>query len=336
MTHHSITILEAGRRVEGAGNVSVLDACLNGGVAVRYNCRSGECGECMARLVSGRVKELPGADPAIFTDSHRRDGMILSCLCYPESDLEISVEMAEDGAPAIREFDAIVARVDRPVPSIAEIVVRVDAPVDYVAGQYFEWILPGIDPNRSYSAAGRPGGTEIGFHVRLYPDGQVSKRILRGEIASGDVLTLKGPYGAFRWSDGDDRPAIMVAGGTGMAPIKALLEEAFARDTRRRIIYVYGTRRSEDLYQTEIMAEWMARFPNFTFIPALSDEPADSCWQGARGLVTDVLAREVRDGLGAEAYLCGPPPMIDAAIPLLERMGVDRSDIHYDKFTPVG
>jgi NAD(P)H-flavin reductase/ferredoxin len=336
MTDHRITILEADRVVDGRDTVSVLDACLNGGVSVRYNCRSGECGECMARLVSGRVKELPGADPAVFNDGHRQDGMILSCLCYPETDLEISVAMAAEGAPAIREFDAVVARVHRPVPSIAEITVRTETVVDYVAGQYFEWILPGIDPNRSYSAATRPGGAEITFHVRLYPDGQVSKRILRGEIASGDILTMKGPYGAFRWSDGDDRPTIMVAGGTGMAPIKALLEEAFALGTRRRILYVYGTRRSEDLYQTETMAEWTARFPNFTFIPALSDEPAQSGWQGARGLVTDILKREVRDAFGAEAYLCGPPPMIDAAIPMLEQMGLDRSDIHFDKFTPVG
>jgi NAD(P)H-flavin reductase len=333
---HTITILEADRRIEGRENISVLDACLNEGVAVRYNCRSGECGECMARLVSGQVKELPGADPAIFTDEHRRDGMILACLCYPESDLEISVEMSDESAPQIREFDAVVSKVHKPVPSIAEITVRTEQPVEYVAGQYFEWILPGIEANRSYSAAGRPGGTEITFHVRLYPDGQVSKRIIRGEIAQGDILTMKGPYGAFRWTDGEERLTLMIAGGTGMAPIKALLEEAFAKGTRRRIIYAYGTRRSEDLYQTEIMAEWMARFPNFTFIPALSDEPADSSWQGARGLVTEVLKREVRDAFGAEAYLCGPPPMIDAAIPILEQLGVDRSDIHYDKFTPVG
>ena len=335
MGKFAIAIVEAGRSVEGRADQSVLDACLAAGVALRYNCRSGECGDCIARLASGKVRELPGADPAVFNDKHRSRGLVLTCVSYPVSDLVLSAQLGTDDAAAIVEFDTIVRDITRHGSHILEVGVETQTAVDYRAGQYFEWILPGISPNRSYSAANRPGTTRIEFHVRLFDQGQVSRIVASGLLGEGAILTLKGPFGNFRLSADDQRPAILVAGGTGLAPLSAMLEEAFANGSRRTFRFFYGARTASDLYRLDRIAAWSRQNPGFSFIPILSCEPDDSSWPGERGLVTETIRRQLSGAFGAEAYLCGPPPMIDAAIELLLRLGVDRPDIHYDKFTPV-
>jgi len=335
MKKFAITVVEAGRTIEGRSDQLVLDACLAAGVPFQYNCRSGECGDCIARLASGEVRELPGADPAVFNDDHRSRGLVLTCMSYPASDLVLSAQLGTDDAPEIVEFDTIVRDIARHGPHILEVSVETETAIDYRAGQYFDWILPGISPNRSYSVANRPGTTRIEFHVRLYDGGQVSQFLASSLLGKGDILTLKGPFGNFRLSSDDQRPAILVAGSTGLAPINAMLDEAFAKGSKRSFRFFYGTRTAADLYHLDRMVAWSRQIPNFSFIPVLSQEPDDSSWLGERGLVTETMHKQLPDAFGAEAYLCGPPPMIDAAIELLERLGVDRPDIHYDKFTPV-
>jgi NAD(P)H-flavin reductase/ferredoxin len=331
-----ITVREDGRVLEGREDQSILDACLIAGVAAPYNCRSGECGECIARLISGEVSELPGADPAVFDQSHRDQGLVLTCLSYPRSDVEVSVTLRGEAGPQIGECDAVIETVRRPGASVVELSLRTAEPVAYEAGQYFDWLIPAVAPDRSYSAANRPGSGLLEFHVRLFEGGVISDRLTSGRLAKGDTVRLRGPFGSFRLSKDEQRLAILVAGSTGLAPIKAMLEQAFAKPTRRKIQFFYGTRTQDDLYCLEALGDWVKRFPGFEFVPVLSEEPADSDWQGARGWVTDTVAREVRDAFGAEAFLCGPPPMIDAAIAALRDLGLDPSDIHYDKFTPSG
>ena len=335
MITHAITIVEADRTIEGRPDQSILDACLDAGIAMGYNCRSGECGACLAECVSGEIYELPGADPAIFSAEQRARGLMLSCMCYPRSDVMLSSPLDAELRAAIHEFDTVVKEVKRHSAAIVEIGVEADHCVDYAAGQYFEWILPGIAPNRSYSAANSPGTNRLDFHVRLYEGGQISRRVSRAEIGQGDILTLKGPYGTFGLTRHHERPAILVAGGTGFAPMCALLDAAAAAGAPRTFRFFYGTRRASDLYHLDKVEVWRRRGVKLEFIPVLSDEPAGSNWEGERGLVTEAIARRFHDGFGAEAYLCGPPLMIDAALALLERNGIDHGDIHYDKFTPV-
>lgn len=339
MTTHAIIVVEAGCTIAGRPDQSILDACLDAGIAMGYNCRSGECGECLSERISGEIHELPGADPAIFNDEQRARGLMLTCMCYPRSDLVISSTLHSEARAAIREFDTVVTGVKRHGAAIVEVMVETDAmaevALNFAAGQYFEWVIPGIAPNRSYSAANRPGSNRLEFHVRLYHQGQVSQRLDRAEIARGDILTLKGPYGTFGLTPHHERPAILVAGGTGFAPMCAVLDEAAEKCLPRSFRFFYGTRRADDLYRLDKVEDWHRRGVKVEFIPVLSDEPADSGWKGERGLVTETIKRRFHDGFGAEAYLCGPPPMIDAAIALLEGAGIDRCDMHFDKFTPV-
>ena len=328
---HQVKLLPEGNALACEASQTLLDACIAAGVPISYNCRSGECGECMASLVSGKVHELPGADPAIFTQSHRSQGKILTCMCFPRSALTLDIPLHAD-APAIRPaaVNAIVQRVERLTPSIYGVTVETPWPIEYYAGQAFEWVVPGIAPNRTYSAANRPGSDTIEFHVRVYPGGKIGAFV--ADMTAGQPLQLMGPYGQFRLSANDWRPALCVAGGTGLAPVMSLLEQAAANRDKRSIRLFYGARSQEELYGLARIEALAAMLPDFVFTPVLSDEPQGSGWTGARGLVTDVLAEEVGDAFGLEAYLCGPPLMIDAAVDVLTRFGALEQDIRSDRF----
>jgi phenol/toluene 2-monooxygenase (NADH) P5/A5 len=316
---------------------SVLDACLAQDLAMPYNCRSGECGECMARLVSGQVHELPGADPAVYTEQHRADGFVLACLCYPRSDLVIDVPLRTQAAPHIQTFDAIVERVTWFGPRTAHVVVRCPQPIDFRGGQYFEWTPYGATRPRSYSAANAPGTERLEFLVRLYPDGQVSALLKRMELAAGDILGLRGPFGTYQFETVSPVPALFVAGGTGLAPVLSIVQEALAAapkgGTRPLHVY-YGARDREEAACAQPLLDLAAAHPALQVVCALSDEPADSPWTGLRGLVVDVLRERIGDQFGSQAYLCGPPGLVDAATAVLQQRGVMPQDIHCDKFVP--
>lgn len=328
---YQVKLLPEGNALVCPASQTLLDACIAAGVPISYNCRSGECGECMASLIAGQVHELPGADPAIFTAAHRAQGKILTCMCFPRSALTLDIPLQAD-APAIRPtaVNAMVQQVDQLTPSIRRVTVETPWPIEYYAGQAFEWMVPGIAPNRTYSAANRPGSDVIEFHVRVYPGGKIGAFV--ADLTAGQPLQLIGPYGQFRLSGNDWRPALCVAGGTGLAPVMSLLEQAAVTKDRRAIRLFYGARSQDELYDLDRIEALGALLPDFAFTPVLSDEPPDSGWSGARGLVTDVLAEDLGDAFGLEAYLCGPPLMIDAAVDVLARFGALEQDIRSDRF----
>lgn len=333
---YSLTLDGMPEPLDLPANRTILDACLDQRVPVPYNCRSGECGECAAQLVAGRIQELPGADPAIFTPAMREAGMILTCMCFPASDLHLRVPLRSGDAPPIRTFDSVVTDVAWFGPRSVRVTLRMDEPVSYQAGQYFEWHLPGLEAPRSYSAANPPGSRTLEFLVRVHENGGVSQRLQRGELAAGDVLTLKGPFGSYALDAQDDRPLILVAGGTGLAPVKCIAEELAARGSRRPVKIFFGARDQEELGYTASLQALARQAPNIEFTAVLSHEPEGSPWTGPRGLVVDALQAMAGDAFGAQAYLCGPPPMFAAATSVLDRMGVAPEDVHCDKFSPAG
>jgi len=335
MSCYQIKVSETDISTMAADGVSVLDACLEGGVALEYNCRSGECGECIATLVSGTVKELPGADPAIFNDGHRAEGKILACMCYPQSDLVLSTRLAAKPQAAIGHHHVQVTQVIPHGPSIYEVRMQSDLPIEYQAGQYFEWVVPGVASNRSYSVANRPGGCELVFHVKAYPQGEVSQYLKNGNLRPGDFFELVGPYGSFGLGSQSEAPAVMVAGGTGLAPLCALLEEEFASSRKRQIRLFFGARSSCELYWLDRLEQWALEHPRFRYFPVIADPDSSPGWTGEHGLVTDLIERKLTDAMGYEAYLCGPPAMIDAAADVLFSKGLDESDLHADRFLAV-
>ena len=316
-------------------DTTILDACIAVGAQVPYNCRSGECGECRARLVSGSVEEIPGADPAIFNDEDRQRGDILTCMCFPRSDVEIDVPLQDDkGVAAIETVNALVEEIIWHGSEIVEVAVQLPTPIDFHPGQYFDWTIPTKGVKRTFSAASAPESELLRFHVRIYPDG-IASSYVRDVLRVGDVVEVTGPFGHFALSDNIHRPAIFVAGGTGFAPIRSILEAAIGRKDPRSVRLFYGARTADTLYCSTDADRWREVLPDFQFYPALSDEPTECGIDVFTGNVTDLLERELGgEVFGAEAYLCGPPPMIDAAIDVLLSKGMDKEDIFYDKFLP--
>ncbi len=325
--------LKDGGEISCAEGQNILEACLAEGVPIPYNCRSGECAECCAELLEGTVLETPGADPAVFSDEDRDKGQILTCLCSPTSDISIKIVLRDGpAAPSIQRINALVARVEQVSESVVQVELETPWELDFRAGQYFEWGLSGITPNRSYSAAGKSGTDRIAFDLRLYPGGEVSEYV-RTSLHAGDAFELVGPYGHFGFSENDFRPAICIAGGTGLAPIKAMMEENIASGKGRQVQLFYGARQASDLYDMGLLEKWATEYSFFSYQVALSDEPEDSCWEGARCMVPELIKKNLSDGFGFEAYLCGPPPMIDAAVLVLKEIGIEEEDIYADRFS---
>jgi len=319
------------------GDQTILDAALTSDLPLPYQCRSGECGNCIATMTVGSVHEMPGADPAVFDDRDRQLGRILTCNSLPESNLTIEIPLRDGtGVAPVETINAMVESVEWVTPSIAAVDLSTPWPVRYAAGQYFEWVLPGISPNRNFSAANAWGTDRLRFHVRDYAGGQVSTYV-RNTLYPGEIVQIVGPYGRFGWPPENTAsaatPAILVAGGTGLAPIRAMLDEHFSSGSIRPVRLFYGARSGDELYCLQDMADWADANANFAFIPVLED-PAGSPVMAQAGRVTDALALMLGTCTNSEAFLCGPPAMIDAAIEILVEAGVAQADIHFDKFVP--
>ncbi|NOX24828.1 MAG: 2Fe-2S iron-sulfur cluster binding domain-containing protein [Deltaproteobacteria bacterium] len=314
---------------------TILSAGLDNGLVLPHGCRVGSCGNCRCRLVEGKVKAL--TDPSyILSAEELKSGYILTCQSQPRSALRIVYDDYDPDAAIISSSlvrgEVICSR--NLTHDILEIKLKIDENIRYYAGQYAEVYFPSIDVKRSYSfaEAPKPGGkNELCFHIRHVPGGKMTDW-LHGKDRTGEKVRVTAPFGTF-WLRSTDRPILCVAGGSGMAPIKALLEYALARGCVRPVTYFYGARTQADLYCLEEMKELQSRWKaSFKFIPVLSDEPSMNNWGGETGLVTDaVSAFDIRLD-DHEAYLCGPPGMIDATIKLLGQAGLGPENIYYDKF----
>jgi len=330
------TIASCGQSVEVQAGENLLKAALGAGLAWPYDCRVGSCGTCRCRLVEGKIKALN--DFSYVLDDEELDrGMILACQTSLRSDVVVEVQLdavLARTAPA-KAVGGAIASAQPLTHDIMEIRVRLDEPLPaYAAGQYAEILVSGIDKPRAYSFARAPDLEEADhatFHVRHVPGGAMSGW-LHTRDRTGERVTLAGPYGSFCLRN-QAGPMLCIAGGSGMAPIKALLEQLAGSGFGRQVTYLYGARARRDLYCLDEMNRIKARCNgHFRFIPVLSNEPQDTEWTGARGMVTEHIGRLGLDLAACQAYLCGPPPMIDAAVEVLTSSGVRDGNIHFDKF----
>jgi propane monooxygenase reductase subunit len=207
--------------------------------------------------------------------------------------------------------------------------------IAYFPGQYMDFQVPGTDATRSFSMAATPSREGVfEFVIRCYPGGLFSGLLAEG-IGPGDRLAVEGPFGAFRLRDSLAR-LVFVGGGAGIAPLLALLRSMAERGIDRPVTFYYGARTRRDLPFEEELTKLCEQLPGFVFVPALSEPSADDAWNGETGLITDVVTRRESDLSGVDAYVCGPPPMVEAAIATLERLGRTQDHIYYDKFTTTG
>lgn len=331
------TVTSAGRVITVQAGDNLLKAALDAGIPWPYSCRVGSCGTCRARLVSGKIKPL--VDFSYTLDEEAlNEGTILACQTCLRSDIEVDVQLEADSlaTATAAELSGVISGYRYLTHDIVEVQVGFeDSLPEYRAGQYAELTIPGITPEpRNYSFARAPENEEprsATFFIREVPGGVLTSWLL-AEDRSGTRVEVNAPFGTFYLREAE-APILCVAGGSGLAPVKALLEQIATNGFERDVVFLFGARTQADLYCVEEMRELERRSEGrFRFLPALSAEPEDSDWEGARGNITDLIAKEIPEVERHQAYLCGPPPMIDAALEVLEEVGMKNEHIYYDKF----
>jgi CDP-4-dehydro-6-deoxyglucose reductase, E3 len=317
---------------------TLLEAGLRAGLALPYDCRAGGCGLCKCTVLNGRVDPGP-YQPAALTDAMRARGQVLMCCAVPQGDVELEVEgvatLADDGAT--QRWQARVQRMERLSSDLMRLHLGLSEGrrIDFQAGQYVNIVLDD-GAKRAFSFANAPqagGCAEIELHVRRIAGGRFTTHVFE-RLQVGDEILFEGPLGRFTLRDDSTRPILFVAGATGFAPVKSLLEDAFARGVQRPMQLYWGVRRREDLYLVEQVEAWQREHPNFRFVPVLSDVPADDPWPGRRGLVHAAMLADHPDLAGYEVYACGSVKMVERAVPDFLAHGLSEQFCFSDAFVP--
>lgn len=327
---YRVTIRQAGREVAVASDETILAAALAAGVAYPFGCQSGNCAACKSRLLRGDVDLLPHNDYAL-TEAERTQGLILACRAVPRSDAAVAwLELDETIQHPLRQLDCAVTEVVAATHDITVVRLRIarGGPFDFRPGQYAAVRFAG-QPDRDFSMATPPAGEVIEFHVRAVADGTVS-RFVATSLRPGDRVGVTGPMGFAFLRDSHRGPIIAVAGGSGLAPMKAIVEAALAQGLAQPIHLYFGARTQRDLYLVEHFQALAHRHDNLRYDVVLSEAGDPAPFRG--GFLHDALAADYADLDGAKLYVAGPPPMVDAVAASGRRLGVRVEDIHADPF----
>ncbi|MCZ2415096.1 MAG: CDP-6-deoxy-delta-3,4-glucoseen reductase [Burkholderiales bacterium] len=316
---------------------TLLDAGLRASIALPYECRSGGCGICKATMIGGEI-EMSGYQPSALSEEERRAGRILLCCARALSDVEFEYEEnAAARGTRVDTYEARVERLERLAHDVMLVGLRLPEGrrIDFEAGQYLNVVLED-GARRSYSFTTPSGSTDlVELHVRLMPGGRFTTRVFES-MKVGDRLTFEGPVGSFVLHEPSDKPLIFVAGATGFAPVKSLLEQAFRMGIERPLYLYWGVRRRRDLYLTELPQQWAREHPNFHFVPVLSDAAPEDEWAGRTGLVHEAILADFPDLSGFSVYACGSVRMVEAARPAFVAQGLHEDACYSDAFTPAG
>jgi propane monooxygenase reductase component len=338
---HTVRFEPVGIEMEADEDETVLHAAFRQGIMLMHGCKEGQCSACKSFLLDGDV-DLDKYSTFALPDFEEAEGWTLLCRAHAYSDLEVELinydEEALHGGTPPRTVSTRVTAVEPLTHDISRLCLTVDdgEPFQFKPGQYVDIRIPGgeEDEHRSFSMANMANGSgELEFMIKRYPGGRFSGLLGDAGIAAGDELEVTGPYGVFTLRSSSPRRIVFIGGGAGMAPILCLLRSMAEAGVDRPAVYYYGARTESDLFHLDEIAALAERLPAFTFVPALSEAADGDGWAGEAGLITDVVERLEDDLAEVDAYLCGPPPMVDAAIALLERLGVPESHIYFDKFT---
>lgn len=339
-TSHGARIVPANVELRVGSKETLLQAALNQGIPFPHDCRAGGCGACKCRLVKGKVKELTDKS-YLLSAEELRENYVLACQSIPQSDIEVDVQLRDAATLAdVRQSVARIACMEPLTHDILHVTLELEHALAFTPGQYCE-LSPKVGSaagvTRSYSFANVPdaNGTSRSaeFFIRKVPGGRFTEWLF-GEAKIGDSLDVNAPFGEFVLRD-SSAPILAVAGGSGLAPVLSMLEGALQSLKRpREVTLVFGARSQADLYMLDELEALRREWPvSFDFVPILANEPADSAWQGRRGLIVDHLTDVLGDSLGAQqAYLCGPPGMIDSCVGGLKAGGLPESEIYFDKF----
>lgn len=330
-----IDINKGNKVLEVPGGSPLLFSLSENGIFIPSACGGrGSCAYCKLKVHKGGGMVTPIEKPYL-SDEELAGNVRLSCQVKVRNDMDIEIP---EELFRVKRFKGVVEHKKTLTHDIQEVRIKLIEPdtIDFVAGQYVQLEseeYKGRDSvMRAYSMSSIPDDKHaVEMNIRLVPEGICTTWVFE-HMKEGDEVYLSGPYGEFHLSD-TDAPALFIAGGSGMAPIWSILRDLKARGgTSRKMMYFFGALTQKDLFYVDELKALENEFDDFTFVPALSNEPDDSDWKGDRGLITDVLDRHVPDTSACEAYLCGSPGMIDASVKVLTKNGLKEENIFYDKF----
>jgi len=331
---HKVTIKNSGHTFDVRPSQTVLQAAIEAGINLPYGCRNGACGACKAKLLQGKVTHDDYQGSAM-SDAELAAGNALLCCARPMEDL--SIECREVGGMAgikPRILPARVAKKEQLAHDVIALHLQLPASerLQFKAGQYIEFILKD-GKRRAFSIANAPHESDfLQLHIRVIAGGVFSEYVEK-ELQEKAILRLEAPFGSFFLREDSQKPIILVAGGTGFAPVKGIIEHMLHNNINREIVLYRGARELRDLYMHDLCEKWAALMPNISYIPVLSEPNAEDNWQGRTGLVHQAVLDDISDLSAYQAYACGAPPMVEIAHQTFVQQGLNAEEFFSDAFT---
>ncbi|MCB5185682.1 CDP-6-deoxy-delta-3,4-glucoseen reductase [Methylobacillus gramineus] len=312
---------------------TVLDAAIDAGINLPYGCRNGTCGACKGQVLAGEVNYGDYFESALSEDE-KKTGKALFCSAQPLSNLVIECrEVAGEGIPP-RIMPVRVEKLEKLSHDVMGMTLKLPSNerMQFMAGQYIEFLLKD-GRRRAFSLANAPYHDRfLELHMRLVPGGQFTHYVF-SEMQEKTILRLEGPFGTFYLREESDSPVIFVAGGTGFAPVKGIIEHALHHGVQRKMILYWGARSKQDIYMHELPLKWQAEHPLFEYIPVLSDPAPEDDWQGRTGLVHHAVLEDHADLSDYQVYCCGAPQMVETAHQDFQAHGLPAHEFFSDAFT---
>jgi len=334
-----VTVQPSGRQFGCDPDETILNAAIRAGIGLPYGCKNGACSSCKGKLLGGKVTHGAHQDKALSAADEAR-GFALFCCARPHSDLIIEArEVAGVGDFPIRKMPARIARLEKAADDVIVMSLQLPAAdrLQYLAGQYIEFMLrDGV--RRSYSLANAPPLEDdkdghITLHIRHMPGGVFTDPLFT-TVKERDILRFEGPMGTFFLREDSDKPMILLASGTGFAPLKAMIEQAARNRSERPMTLYWGGRRPQDLYMDALCREWAATLPNFQYVPVVSNATAEDHWQGRNGFVHAAVMEDHPDLSAYQVYACGAPVVVESAQrDFVARCGLPDDEFFADAFT---
>jgi CDP-4-dehydro-6-deoxyglucose reductase len=308
-----ITVQPSGHQFACDADETVLAAAMRAGVGLPYGCKNGACSSCKGKVIAGSVTHKPHQVRAL-TPEEEAAGMSLFCCAIPHADLVIEArEVAGSGDYPVKKMPSRVSTIEKVAPDVVVISLQLPAneTLQFRAGQYIEFLLRD-GKRRSYSVATAPDNGPLTLHIRHMPGGLFTDQVF-STMKERDILRFEGPLGTFFVRDDSDKPMVLLASGTGFAPIKAIVEHLLQTGSTREMVLYWGGRRPQDLYMDALCREWAAKLPNFQYVPVVSNAEAEDNWSGRTGFVHQAVMADLPDLSGHQVYACGAPIMVESA-----------------------
>jgi len=333
---HQISIQPAGRTYTVEGDETLLAAAIRAGVGLPYGCKDGACGSCKSRLLEGRVVHREHQPKALSAEEEAA-GLILTCCARPQTDCVVEARTV----PGAGEFPVLklptrVISIERAAPDVAVLRLQLAANQNFQfrAGQYVEFILRD-GARRSYSMANAPHSLpgQIDLHIRHMPGGKFTDHVF-GALKEKDILRTEGPFGSFFLREDTTKPIVLLASGTGFAPIKAIIERLQHLASTRPVSLYWGCRNRADLYLNDWAEQAKAALPQLNYVPVLSEPRPEEGWQGRTGFVHQAVLADLPDLSGHQVYACGVPIMVESAQrDFVAKAGLPADEFYADAFT---